>query len=443
MFGHIPTVNRQVITIATLQNGIDPWIASLSTREPKSLRGLERLTLGEIDSGTRKELLGKLTSIHAAVASPLFDLIAVLHDFGKFNPPPDNYFNHPHPVTGYRKLQAFLGAGNSIINYAAMPEKLRRIFTESDINNMILAIQLAHNALPGPALGENSRAGTFYGVLTEPCMQAILQDPAKRSFYFNALALLAVCDVAALGFLSAEKINYYIGTAAQLDALCGSSSFDFSEVRPFSNIDLREFVATLYPAETSDPWREDFWTRFEAVTSANTAPNDMRYRSEGKLREKFTTFVQTNYGAKAEEVLSALTDLFGYGIKMEYFRNFWIAVTNGNNDRSGFQKEVLAFSKPGIDFILAMAKDVEAKRQALITQGKLDPQAGVIVTTGHQNSQNDFSIMTGFHDQVARSPERWDRFFKEFSSVEPTSSADIGTFRITYRPEDYLEAINK
>ncbi len=398
-----------------------------------TMRHLTAVNRRKVELADRSETDPVGAIYHSSLAlQDLLDIFASIHDFGKYGPPKtDKGLNDygGHPYWGEKKLIEFVvQEGKSIIIYDKLPRSLQRIFSEADFNNMLIGLQVGHLVLAGPALGENSKL-TWSEFVRNPRLQAIFSNPEKRQLFLQALALVTMTDVGSYGFLTDEKVAFYLQSIKELDGLI-TENLGKPQITDFGKMEASKAVKAMAPANVSmeTALKKHFEERLEWVLSANT-PNKSKERENGYLSTKFYEFLKANYSeTDARAIIEKLTHFFATSLKLEYFRHFFQLLLL-NDTRSDDPKKAYAefkgFNKLGLDFFIRFIEHVEAKR----IENGIMPEGLVLVRTGTINFQGRDPNSQAFYQAIVLNPEKWPAFF---ATCEAKFDAMSKAVRLTY-----------
>ncbi|MFA5880053.1 MAG: hypothetical protein WC860_07770 [Candidatus Margulisiibacteriota bacterium] len=358
----------------------------------------------------------QMPKIDLAVYS-LLDIFHTFHDFGKFGPPknPDNTNNYGvHPAHGYQLLTAFMSQGESIFDYSKLPPYITKFFTLADLNRMVIGLQTGHLVLAGPALGENSKL-TWFEFCKEPVLQPIFQDSFKRQLFLRSLALITLSDVASYGFLTDEKVSFYLGSVNELENLIKHNLSTPLKI-DFRAMNAEGLLGSMYPELPADQIpTKHFEERFAMILSANT-PNRSQERTPGFLIQRFNEFLNQNYEPKKTiEIKKKLIDFFKSSYKLEYFRHFFQLLLLDKTqylNPNDYYKNFKGFDQQGFEFFLAFVDHLNSKK----TELGIGPNSLITIRTGTINAQGYNKTSMSFYENIVKDRNNWPRFFATFNA---------------------------
>lgn len=494
MFGHIPVVNAQVNHLKAMKDGMIKFFSQEMPKGKGIFNIFDTKTSFPVANELNQKLFSQLTGKHSIVDDPVFQSYVAHHDTGKFGPEKKNGVNNylEHPSNGARLVKAFLDKGYSIFEADVISDFCQLTgLSVAEVNSMTYGEQMAHLVLAGPALGENSVIATL-PIITDPVMKSILADPTKRAYYFQIICMVTVCDIASLGFLSQEKIDYYFNAINWLNDLAEKSAKHIAvneKGQPlFNKMNANELLLAMM-GNNPDAVQDEFWRRFEGVLSANTPNNDPQ-RHIGYIKEKFMDHLKGRKESKA--IQKDLFEFFNGGLYLEYFRNFFQGLLLEKNGDTLQNKTINNFDQAGLDLFMniirrlrpdVLEKDQtyqEKKREYIENQNTsrngyqkmIDSLVNqsrrfynfvtrnsmpdlfnyneyfppIAIRTGSTNSQVDYSNPVKFTKLMTAHPRLLDRLFKEkdannvpFITVEFDNK--YLTWRIHLRYEEFMKKI--
>jgi len=470
LLGHVPVVNMQASHLYTVLTDLTNLLGLISTVKEEH-KGI--FTLFGLDISENLKIAEVLTSPFMLTHS--VPLLASLdsHDAGKFAPPNKDGVNNygAHPWIGYGQLKAFLEKGHLILDPDTLPPGLISpegiAFTPTEISQMITAIALHHLTSAGPGLGENGQEVNAE-LLLEPLLQDIFQDPVKRQWYFNLMTVVTICDIASLGFLSREKLEFYMGTPERLEGLLnqlqtGSLNLpvDANGKLQYGQLDKQALYAAMGITLEDEADR-----RLAGMLSANMA-NNVPQRETGFVIEEFEHALETAFQqSDIPGIRTRFQAFFTRVAKWEYGRNILQAtlLTSGASYYNPkFEEQIqtihnqadnFEFDSNGFHFMDRLMRDTESITRMLIDNGlntdgdnvRLAENAPLFVRTGRTNSQFNYHNFVQWKQMVVTNEDWLNEFFEQDQDllerkwVKVEFDQQYGTFRITYDFEGFMRS---
>ena len=470
MFGHIPIVNRQVSHLYSVLTDLTNLLGQVKSIK-QAHKGI--FTLFGLGFAENIDVAQQLSKPFLLTYSMLLSASIDNHDFGKYAPPNKCGVNNygAHPWVGYQQLKTFLENGNLIINSASIPSGLISpegiAFTSTEVSQIITAITLHHLTSAGPGLGENGQEVNAE-LLLEPLLQTIYQDPIKRTWYFNLMTVVTICDIAALGFLSKEKLEFYLDTPQRLEGLFSQiqSGFLVLPVDAAGKLQYGLLDKTALYGAMGLSLEAESDRRLAGMLSANMATNVSQRETVFIMNLLEKGLSEVYKPSNMQKIKSHIHSYFNRVVKWEYGRNFLQAILlkpgvltynpEYNEDIMSLQNQAdnIAFDAHGFAYLEQLINDVDIVTKQLRSQGinvpgspfNLSDNAPLIVRTGQTNSQFNYHNFVQWKHKVASNQDWQNEFFEMNQSIFKrrwilvTYNKQYGTFHINYDFEGFMKS---